>query len=162
MNKFHIPDIWKLIISLFVCQLAGIIGSIFTTPAISTWYATLNKPSFSPPNWLFGPVWIALYILMGLSLYLVWRKQPDTPHANRGLILFCVQLVFNVLWSVAFFGLKSPIAGLVVIVVLWVLILLTILQFSKISELAAILLVPYIVWVTFAAILNLSLFVLNR
>lgn len=162
MPKFHLPDIWRLIISIFVCQLAGIIGSIFTTPAISTWYATLNKPSFNPPNWLFGPVWITLFALMGTSLFLVWRKQGDTPHTNRGLILFAVQLVFNVLWSVAFFGLKSPISGLIVIVILWVLILLTILQFSKISELAAVLLVPYILWVSFAAILNLSLFILNR
>ena len=162
MNKFRLPDIWRLIISIFVCQMAGIIGSIFTTPAISTWYVTLNKPSFSPPNWLFGPVWITLFVLMGISLFLVWRKQQDTPHTNRGLILFGVQLVFNVLWSVAFFGLKSPISGLIVIVILWILILLTILQFSKISELAAVLLIPYIVWVSFAAILNLSLFLLNR
>jgi benzodiazapine receptor len=162
MNKFHLPDFWRLIISIFVCQLAGLIGSIFTTPAISTWYATLKKPSFNPPNWLFSPVWITLFVLMGISLFLVWRKQRDTPHANRGLTLFGVQLVFNVLWSVFFFGLKSPLGGLIVIAILWILILLTILQFSKISELAAILLIPYIVWVSFAAILNASLFALNR
>jgi tryptophan-rich sensory protein len=162
MNKFHLPDIWRLIISLFVCQLAGIIGSIFTTPVIATWYATLKKPSFSPPNWLFGPVWIALYVLMGISLFLVWRKGSDTQFVRNGLILFGIQLFFNVLWSVAFFGLRSPISGLVVIVFLWITILLTILQFSKVSELATALLIPYIVWVSFAAILNVSLFLLNR
>jgi benzodiazapine receptor len=162
MDKFHLPDIWRLIISLFVCQLAGIIGSIFTTPAITTWYASLKKPSFNPPNWLFGPVWITLFVLMGISLFLVWRKGSDAPFVRNGLILFGIQLVFNVLWSVAFFGLKSPISGLVVIVVLWITILLTILQFSKVSEIATALLIPYIVWVSFAAVLNLSLFLLNR
>ena len=162
MDKFHLPDIWRLIISLFVCQLAGITGSIFTTPVIATWYATLKKPPFSPPNWLFGPVWIALYVLMGISLFLVWRKGSDTQFVRNGLILFGIQLFFNVLWSVAFFGLRSPISGLVVIVILWITILLTILQFSKVSELATALLIPYIVWVSFAAILNLSLFLLNR
>ncbi|MGB7054915.1 MAG: TspO/MBR family protein [bacterium] len=162
MDKFHLPDIWRLIISIFVCQLAGIIGSVFTTPQISTWYATLKKPSFSPPNWLFGPVWITLFLLMGISLFIVWRKGLDTPSVRGGLTLFGIQLVFNVLWSVSFFGFKSPISGLFVIVILWIMILLTILQFSKITEPAAILLIPYIVWVSFAAILNLSLFLLNR
>ena len=162
MDKFHLPDIWRLLISLFVCQLAGIIGSIFTTPAITTWYASLKKPSFNPPNWLFGPVWITLFVFMGISLYLVWRKGSDTPLVRNGLLLFGIQLLFNVLWSVAFFGLKSPISGLVVIVVLWITILLTILQFSKVSELATALLIPYIVWVSFAGVLNFSLFILNR
>jgi len=162
MDKFHLPDIWRLIISLFVCQLAGIIGSIFTTPVIATWYATLKKPPFSPPNWLFGPVWITLYVLMGISLFLVWRKGSDTQFVRNGLILFGIQLFFNVLWSAAFFGLRSPISGLVVIIILWITILLTILQFSKVSEVATALLIPYIVWVSFAAILNVSLFLLNR
>ena len=162
MDKFHLPDVWRLILSLFICQLAGFIGSFFTTPQIGTWYVSLKKPSFSPPNWVFGPVWITLFILMGISLFLIWRKGVNTPFVKNGLILFAIQLILNVLWSVAFFGLRSPISGLVVIIVLWIAILLTIIQFSKLSEIAALLLIPYIVWVSFAGILNLSLFLLNR
>jgi len=162
MDKFHLPDILRLIISIVVCQLAGIIGSIFTTPAIPTWYASLKKPSFSPPNWLFAPVWITLFVLMGIALFIVWRKGMDAPFVKTGLILFGIQLVFNVLWSIAFFGSRSPIGGLIVIAVLWVAILLTILEFWKVSQWAAILLWPYIVWVSFASVLNLSLFLLNR
>jgi len=162
MDKFHLPDIWRLIISIIVCQLAGIIGSIFTTPAIPGWYASLKKPAFSPPNWLFGPVWITLFLLMGISLFIVWRKGADTPLVRSALMIFGIQLIFNVLWSVAFFGLRSPLSGLVVIVILWIAILLTIIQFSKVSELAAALLIPYIIWVSFASILNTSLYLLNR
>jgi benzodiazapine receptor len=161
-RKFRIPDIWRFVISIAICQLAGIIGSVFTAPAVPTWYAVLNKPSFNPPNWLFGPVWITLYVLMGISLFLVWRKSLDIPAVKTGLTVFGAQLVLNILWSVAFFGLRSPVAGLLVIVALWIAILLTILRFTRVSEFAAILLVPYIVWVSFAAILNLSLFLLNR
>jgi benzodiazapine receptor len=161
-RKFRIPDIWRFVISIAICQLAGIIGSVFTAPAVPTWYAVLNKPAFNPPNWLFGPVWITLYVLMGISLFLVWRKSLDIPAVKTGLTVFGAQLVLNILWSVAFFGLRSPVAGLLVIVALWIAILLTILRFTRVSEFAAILLVPYIVWVSFAAILNLSLFLLNR
>jgi benzodiazapine receptor len=162
MDKFHIPDIWRLVISIFICQLAGIIGSVFTTSAIPTWYASLKKPAFSPPNWLFGPVWIILYLLMGIALFIIWRKGLDTPYVRGGLTIFGVQLIFNVLWSIAFFGLKSPIGGLFIIIILWITILLTIIQFSKLSELATVILIPYIVWVSFAAVLNLSLYLLNR
>lgn len=162
MQKFRIPDIWRFVISIAICQLAGIIGSVFTSPAIPTWYATLKKPAFNPPNWLFGPVWITLYVLMGIALFLVWRKSLDIPAVRTGLSLFAVQLLLNVLWSVVFFGFNSPAGGLLVIVVLWIAILLTILRFTKVSEFAAVLLIPYIVWVSFAAILNLSLFILNR
>lgn len=161
-NKFKIPDIWRFIISIAICQLAGIIGSVFTAPAVTTWYAALKKPAFSPPNWLFGPVWIVLYVLMGISLFLVWRKSLDIPAVKTGLTVFGVQLILNILWSVAFFGLRSPVAGFLVIVALWIAIFLTILRFTRVSEFAAILLIPYIVWVSFAAILNLSLFLLNR
>jgi benzodiazapine receptor len=162
MKKFRLPDIWRLILSIAICQLAGFIGSIFTAEAIPTWYASLNKPSFTPPNWLFAPVWIILFIIMGISLFLIWRERNDSIHAKPGLVAFGVQLVLNVFWSIAFFGLRSPVAGLIVIVALWIAIFVTILRFRKVSELAGMLLIPYIVWVTFAAILNLSLFHLNR
>lgn len=162
MTRFSIPDIWRLIMSLALCQLAGLIGSVFTTPAIPTWYASLNKPGFSPPNWLFGPVWITLYVLMGISLFLVWRKGLDIPYVKSGIMLFSIQLILNVLWSVVFFGLKSPLGGLVIILILWILILLTMIEFYKVSELAGALLVPYILWVSFATVLNASLYFLNR
>ncbi len=162
MIKFRLPDIWRLILSIAICQLAGFIGSIFTAAAIPTWYASLNKPSFTPPNWLFSPVWITLYIMMGVSLFLVWRERNDSIHAKPALVTFGAQLVLNVFWSIAFFGLKSPIAGLIVIIALWIAIFATILRFRKVSELASMLLIPYIVWVTFAAILNFALFHLNR
>jgi benzodiazapine receptor len=162
MKKFRLPDIWRLILSVAICQLAGFIGSIFTTAAIPTWYASLNKPSFTPPNWLFSPVWITLFIIMGVSLFLVWRERSESIHAKPALVTFGAQLVLNVFWSIAFFGLKSPIAGLIVIIALWIAIFATILRFRKVSELASMLLIPYIVWVTFAAILNFALFQLNR
>lgn len=154
-------EIIKLVISIIVCQLAGIIGSIFTTPSIPIWYATLRKPSFTPPNWLFSPVWITLFIMMGLSAFLVWRKGLDFPGVKMALVIFCVQLLFNMLWSIAFFGFKSPRLGFIVIVALWLAILLTILSFLKISNLAGGLLVPYILWVSFAAALNFSIWRLN-
>ena len=162
MQKFRLPDIWRLILSVAICQLAGFIGSVFTAPAVPTWYASLNKPSFNPPNWLFGPVWVILFIMLGVSLFLVCRQRKYIPnHVNPALGIFSLQLALNVLWSVVFFGMKSPIGGLAVIVVLWIAIFATILQFRKISELASLLLIPYIVWVTFAAILNFALYRLN-
>jgi len=162
MNKFHLSDIWRLILSIGICQIAGFIGSIFTTPQIPTWYASLKKPIFNPPNWIFGPVWITLFVLMGISLFLVWRQGTAASHVRTGLTLFAVQLALNVLWSVAFFGLKSPLGGLVIIVTLWIAILATIIQFYRVSEIASMLLIPYILWVSFAAILNFMLFRLNR
>jgi benzodiazapine receptor len=162
MDKFHLTDFWRFVISIIICQLAGIIGSVFTTAAIPSWYASLRKPSFTPPNWLFGPVWIILFMLMGISLFIVWRIGMDTPNVRTGLTLFGIQLALNMLWSVAFFGLRSPLAGLIVIIILWIFILLTIVQFSKLSELASLLLIPYIVWVSYAGILNSSIYILNR
>ena len=155
-----IKDILKLVISIFLCQLAGFLGSLFTAPAIPTWYKTLDKPFFSPPNWIFSPVWISLFILMGISLFMVWRKQ-EQPRFKVALIFFFVQLIFNILWSAAFFGLRSPLLGLIDIVLLWVAILLTIQHFLRISRMAGLLLLPYILWVSFAVVLNFSLWILN-
>ena len=100
-----LKDIAKLAVSIILCQLAGFLGSLFTTPAIPTWYQTLHKPFFTPPNWIFSPVWISLFVLMGVSLFLVWRRQ-DHPKAKTALIFFFIQLILNILWSAAFFGLK--------------------------------------------------------
>jgi len=151
----------KLIFSVFICLIAGFIGSFFTSPAISTWYATLQKPSFAPPNWVFFPVWTSLFIMMGISLFLVWQKGWDDKKVKTGIYIFAVQLVMNVLWSVAFFGFRSPLLGLMEIIILWITILATTLSFIKVSRTAAYLLVPYILWVSFAAILNFSIWALN-
>lgn len=147
-------NIPKLIISLGLCLGAGILGSVFTVSAIPEWYSTLNKPSFSPPNWIFGPVWTILYILMGYSLYLVWTKRKIPT-------VFWIQLILNAAWSIIFFGLKNPILALVDIAVLWIVIVLTIKAFYKINKLAGQLLFPYLAWVSFATILNLSIIFLN-
>jgi len=154
-------DIWKLVVSIIACLAAGIIGSIFTRSAIPTWYATLEKPAFNPPNWLFAPVWTLLYIMMGIAAFLVWRKGLENRQVRIALIVFLVQLVLNALWSVVFFGLESPLCGLIVISALWVAILFTVLKFFRISSAASVLLWPYLLWVTFAAVLNVSIWLLN-
>ena len=153
--------IYRLIISMVICLGAGLIGSIFTAPSIPTWYAALQKPPFTPPNWLFAPAWITLYLLMGISASLVWQRGLDNRQNRMALISFLVQLVLNVLWSIVFFGFESPLSGIVVIALLWVAILITMLKFMQISTLAGFILIPYIGWVTFAAILNVSIFILN-
>ncbi|MFH0863745.1 MAG: TspO/MBR family protein [Candidatus Gottesmanbacteria bacterium] len=152
----------KLILSIFICLLAGFLGSYFTAPAISTWYVYLQKPFFSPPNWIFAPVWTTLYILMGISAGLVWQKGLDNKKVKLALSIFGVQLVLNILWSFMFFGLQIPFLGLVTIIFLWLAILITIKKFLKINRTAGLLLIPYILWVSFASILNLAIHLLNR
>ena len=159
--KINLNEILKFFISIIICQLAGIIGSVFTTPAIPTWYANLTKPSFNPPNWVFAPVWISLYFFMGISVFLVWRRGILNPGINIALRFFIIQLILNSLWSVFFFGLKSPLLGFIEILFLWIFILLTIWYFFKVSKIAGILLLPYILWVSFAVFLNFSLWRLN-
>ena len=175
----------KFIVSILVCQLAGIIGSFFTAPAIPTsWFTELKKPSFFPPNWLFAPAWTFLYLLMGISLFLVWKKNwgiiipageqekkawnPFSTKLWRGswreenaIFIFALQLVLNILWSVIFFGLRSPGIAFFEILMLWVAILYTIVNFYRRSKPAAYLLIPYILWVSFAALLNFSIWQLN-
>jgi benzodiazapine receptor len=154
-------DIYKLIVSILVCQLAGFIGSIFTRPAISTWYAGLLKPRFMPPDWVFAPVWISLYILMGVAAFLVWRRGLHHQVVRRALAIFGVQLALNILWSFLFFGLRSPLAGLIGISILGIAIILTVQSFLKVSRTSGLLLIPYFIWVSFATGLNLSIWWLN-
>ncbi|MEK7573151.1 MAG: TspO/MBR family protein [Patescibacteria group bacterium] len=142
-----------------LCLGAGAIGSLFTTPAINTWYVTLNKPSFNPPNYIFAPVWTILYILMGLSFYLILVSKER--EKQTAVMFFVLQLILNVLWSLVFFGLHSPLGALITIVLLWISILMTIINFYKISKPASYLLIPYILWVSFASVLNLSIGMLN-
>ncbi len=154
-------NVWKLLVSIVICEAVGLAATPFTLSAIPTWYATLNKPSFSPPNWIFGPAWTILYLLMGISAYLVWQKGLNKIAVKRALLFFVLQLIFNFLWSFLFFYLHSPVLGLVDITILWSMILITIIKFVKISKPAAYLLIPYLLWVTFASILNFSIVVLN-
>jgi len=155
-------NIVKLVVSLVACLAAGALGSVFTRSAISTWYATLAKPAFTPPNWLFAPVWTALYILMGVAAFLVWRKGSGDRQVRIALIVFLVQLVLNALWSFVFFGLHSPLGGLIVISTLWAAILVTAVLFYRVSRVASVLLWPYLIWVSFAAVLNGSIWMLNH
>ena len=161
LNEKTLNNGFKLLISLVACVGAGAIGSLFTRGSVSTWYALLQKPTFSPPNWVYAPVWFLLYILMGISAYLVWRVGISQFHVREGLVIFLVQLILNTFWSFAFFGLKSTIAGLIVIVPLWTAILLTIINFYRISRTASFLLIPYILWVSFATALNFAIYLLN-
>lgn len=151
----------KLLFSIVGCELAGIAGSLVTLPAISTWYVTLNKSPLNPPSWIFGPVWTALYLLMGISLFLIWEKGFTNKRKKQALVIFMTQLGLNVAWSFLFFGLHSAILGLLDIVFLWITILGTILAFWKISRRAAYLLFPYLAWVSFATVLNASVVILN-
>ena len=151
----------KIILCVFACLLVGLIGSLSTASAIPTWYQTLVKPAFNPPNWLFGPAWTLLYILMGISAALVWDKMGEKKEVPAGLIIFSVQLLLNCFWSIIFFGYHSPFYAFIEIIFLWLVIWATILYFWRISKTAAILLTPYICWVSFAMILNFSIYRLN-
>ncbi|OHB24989.1 MAG: TspO protein [Parcubacteria group bacterium RIFOXYD2_FULL_52_8] len=153
---------FKLIITIGASLAAGAVGSLFTTPAIqSGWYAELVKPVMNPPAWVFGPVWTLLFVLMGIAAFLVWKKGFERREVKIALVIFDVQLLLNVLWSVIFFGLRNPGGALVEIVFLWLAILATIIVFAKISRPAAWLLVPYILWVSFAVYLNYAIWTLN-
>ena len=154
-------DVTKLALSIIACQGAGFLGSIFTNMSLSTWYPTLVKPWFTPPARFIPAVWILLFTLMGISLFLVWREGSRRPEVKLAIYVFAAQFVVNILWSAAFFGLRSPFTGLMVIVLLWILILLTMVKFWQVSKVAALLLVPYIIWVSFAAYLNYIILRLN-
>ena len=155
-------DFTKLIISIVACEFAGIIGGIFTSRSIPTWYKKLKKPSFNPPNWIFGPVWTTLYLLMGISLYIIWNSGTNDPIKIIAMALFGVQLILNVIWSILFFGMRKPSYAFIEIIFMWIAILATIIIFYPISSLAAILLVPYLLWVSFASILNYYIWKLNK
>ena len=154
----------KFVISILICLSAGFIGSIFTGSSVDSWYKTIIRPSFGPPNWIFAPVWTTLFVLMGIAFAIIWSSELGEEKKSakkKALTVFVIQLFVNILWSLAFFGLKSPIFGLIVILILWFLILLTIIKFSKINKIAAYLLIPYILWVSFATVLNFAIWRLN-
>jgi len=153
----------RLVICLGLPQLAGVVGSIFTISAIPAWYAGLQRPSFSPPNWIFGPVWILLYLLMGISVYLIWSAcaKPLAEEDRNTLTIFWIHLFLNATWSIVFFGLQSPFWAFFNIIILWLFIITLIIKFWKINKWASYLLVPYLLWVSFASVLNYFIWYLN-
>ena len=151
----------KLIISLVIPLVIGGTAGYFTASGTGSWYQTINTPSWNPPNWVFGPVWTFLYILMGISLYLVWKKDLPAGEKRMAYTFFALQLLFNFCWSFIFFNQHRIGLAFLDIVVLWVCLLVTIFLFARVSNVAAWLLVPYISWVSFAAILNFTIWKLN-
>lgn len=153
--------IFKIILSVAICLSIGFLSSFATQSSITDWYVTLNKPSFNPPNWVFGPVWTVLYILMGIAAGVVWGKGFHHIWVKTALYHFGFQLLLNASWSIVFFGLKSPLAALIIITALLIMILLTMKWFNIVSKKAAMLLVPYLLWVAFATVLNFKIWQLN-
>ena len=156
-----IKSLGQLLLCILLCQAIGGIGALFTTPEISGWYATLQKPSFNPPNWIFGPVWTTLFLLMGVSLWLILKKDTNAPTRKTALIAFIIQLALNSIWSFLFFKLHSPLAGLIEITLLWVAIFFWIVKTYPISKIAATINLPYLAWVSFASVLNFWIWKLN-
>jgi tryptophan-rich sensory protein len=151
----------KLSISVVGCELVGILGTPFTIAAIPTWYATLNKPVFAPPNWVFGPAWTILYFLMGVAFYLIWKQGLKKKRVKTAMLFFLAQLALNFIWSPIFFGLRAPLPALAIIIAMWFMIALTMKKFYPLSKPAFYLLVPYLLWVSFATLLNAEIVVLN-
>ena len=148
---------------IMTCLAVGYFSSIVTRENIPTWYALINKPSFNPPNWVFAPVWTALYILMGYAVGRVWNKlEVDEINVKKAFLFFLIQLALNALWSFLFFGLQNPFLASIEIILLWLMIYETYKQFKNIDKIAAYLLLPYLAWVSFAAVLTFSIWYLNR
>lgn len=155
--------ITRILTVVVTCLCIGYFSGLVTRESIEVWYPTLIKPSFNPPNWVFAPVWSTLYIMMGVAAGLVWNRiDTDNENVRKGLLFFAIQLALNFLWSYLFFGLHNPLLALVELMVLWLMIYETYLQFKKVDKIAGVLLLPYLAWVTFAGVLNASIFWLNR
>lgn len=151
----------QILAAILLCEAVGLLAAGITQTSVTTWYPTLTKPSFTPPSWLFAPVWTGLYAMMGLAAVLVWWRRTKAPAGQSALVLFGVQLLLNGTWSFAFFGARSPSLGLVVIAALWGVLAWTTERFFRIRAAAGWLLVPYLLWVTYAGALNLSIWLLN-
>ncbi|MBT8304763.1 MAG: tryptophan-rich sensory protein [Bacteroidia bacterium] len=151
----------KILIAVAVCLFVGFLSGFATQSSVSDWYADLNKPSFNPPNWIFGPVWTVLYVLMGIAAGIVWSKGFHHKWVKTAMYHFLFQLIFNAAWSLVFFGMRSPAYALLIIIILLTLIILTMKWFRVVNKTAALLLVPYLLWVSFASILNYSIWQLN-
>ena len=160
-GKITIQSYPKLAAAILFCLIVGSLGSLVTITGAGSWYATLQKPFFAPPSWVFAPVWITLFVLMGIALYLVWESGTDKREVKVALGIFGVQFILNVIWSVLFFGLKSPLLGFIDILLLWVMIVATIWVFYRVKKSAAYFLIPYIAWVTLASALNGAIYFMN-
>lgn len=158
---FKVKEIPKLLLSIIIVFIIGALGSVATASEIPVWYAALAKPAWAPPNWLFGPVWTTLYVLIGIALFLVWRRGLEEEGVKVALTVFAVQLGLNLLWSLVFFGLQSILGGLVIILLLWIVILANIILFYRISTWSGVILIPYLIWVSIASYLNYSIYLLN-
>lgn len=152
----------KIVLVVLVCVSLGFLSGIVTRDSITVWYPTLVKPVFNPPNWIFAPVWTLLYIMMGIAAGLVWTSNTDEKTMKKALSFFAIQFGLNALWSYLFFGLHNPLLALVEVVLLWLMIFETYNQFKKIDKIAGFLLIPYLAWVSFATILNASIWWLNK
>ncbi|MCX7732701.1 MAG: tryptophan-rich sensory protein [candidate division WOR-3 bacterium] len=153
-------NLLKPVASIAVPLIIGFLGSMFTRQSVGNWFVTLKKPVFAPPNWLFAPAWALLYIMMGIAFYLIWQ-QGYSVKLRWALVVYGLQLILNLLWSLFFFGLRSPLLGLVDIVLLWILVIINTILFYHLRHAAGLLLIPYILWLTFALLLNLSIVILN-
>ena len=160
-TRSNVVIVVGLVVSILVCFSAGAIGGLATTSSVNGWYAEINKPTWNPPGWIFGPVWSALYLMMGVSAWLVW-KDSSTGNSKTALGFFAFHLLLNVLWSIVFFGMRQPGWAVWEIFVLWFSIIITMVLFFRHSKLAAGLLVPYWLWVSFATFLNYTIWTLNR
>jgi benzodiazapine receptor len=162
MSIITISTTWKLIISILICQMVGIISGLLSVTQSNAWFDSILKPSWNPPSYLFAPVWTVLYLLMAISLWLVWKSDSFEPMKQEAMLFFAAQLFLNFWWTILFFNFHSPLLAFIDIILLFVLIFLTIFRFVEISKTAAWLLVPYISWVCFAAILNYNIWKLNN
>ncbi len=160
-NNRSLSSSWKLVFSVLICEITGIVSGLLAGVGSNVWFESLTKPSWNPPDSVFGPVWTLLYLMMGISLWIIWKHPTHALEKRNAIRLFAIQLFLNFCWSIIFFRFHSIGLALVDIVLLLVAITLTIVSFSRISKQAAWLLVPYISWVSFATILNYSLWVLN-
>ena len=155
--------LYKILVMVVTCLVIGYLSSNVTQTSVNTWYPTLNKPFFTPPNWAFPVAWTTLYIFMGVAAGLVWsRIEYEADVVRKGLTYFAIQLALNALWSYLFFGLKNPLLALAEIVLLWLMIYETYIQFKKVDKIAGYLFIPYLIWVTYATALNASIWWLNK
>lgn len=163
MEQKQLSRTFKIIIMIVTCVVIGAIAGLLTQEGVDTWYKTVEKPSFNPPNEIFAPVWTTLYVLMGIAAGLVWHEiERQTETVRKGLTFFAIQLGLNALWSFLFFGLHNPFIALLEMILLWLMIYETFVQFNKVNKIAGYLIIPYLLWVTFAMALNASIWWLNR
>lgn len=151
----------KILICVAICMATGFLSGMSTADSIQNWYSTLNKPFFNPPNWIFAPVWTILYILLGIAVALIWHHGLNKKEVKAAIGIFVLQFAVNLLWSPTFFNMQAPTIAFIIIVILLALIILTIMRFNKIQRSASLLLIPYLLWVSFATILNGSIVYLN-